>query len=287
VTIPQEPVGLWTLRVEDAMPAPPPEMFGGTFVLMAHRTGQVSLFYDKGDAAPVLLDVFNYQFAPPQEPTSIAFDESTHLAYVTLYNRTIPNDKRLLSRIGIGVQGSGSPAASFLFDSGPLEMDGVAAQADTRGIGVLSDASAPGRLAVLGREPASLLFVDVGPNSTGSLPATHVPVEQIVNIAAGPTRLAVGEIEGRRIVAVSCFDGRALYIIDVESSKVLANVHNLDGPFELAIDSVRKRLYLADFRTSTVRVIDLSPLTQEASSDRTDAPIIATLGIPKVVQELQ
>ena len=64
-------------------------------------------------------------------------------------------------------------------------------------------------------------------------------------------------------------------------------MHNLNGPFELAIDSFRKRLYVADFRSSVVRVLDLGPVVAEAFGDRTDAPLVGTLGIPKVVQELQ
>jgi hypothetical protein len=64
-------------------------------------------------------------------------------------------------------------------------------------------------------------------------------------------------------------------------------IHNLNGPFDLGIDSARRRLYLADFRASNVLVIDLSALAEQGAGPLTDAPIIGTLGIPKVVQELQ
>jgi len=68
---------------------------------------------------------------------------------------------------------------------------------------------------------------------------------------------------------------------------VITIVHNLNGPFELAIDAARRRLYVADFRASVVRVMDLGAVVDGGLGERTDAPIIATLGIPKVVQELQ
>jgi hypothetical protein len=75
-------------------------------------------------------------------------------------------------------------------------------------------------------------------------------------------------------------------LIDALRSTIAAVIHNLNGPFDLAIDSQRQRLYLADFRSSSVLVVDLSALA-EADDQRTDAPIIGQLGIPKVVQELQ
>jgi DNA-binding beta-propeller fold protein YncE len=115
-----------------------------------------------------------------------------------------------------------------------------------------------------------------------------VPAREIVTIGDGPLRLAHGKIGEREIIAVACFDGKQMYLIDAVRSTIAAVIHNLNGPFDLAIDSVRKRLYLADFRSSSVLVVDLSALAEADSEDqRTDAPIIGMLGIPKVVQELQ
>lgn len=286
---PQEPVGMITLNVDDASAGAP--SFPGNFVLVAHRAGHASLFYDPGsNAGPTLLDVKDNLFL---EPTGLTFDRSTRLAYLSIFARNgAAGDTRILTRLGIGVQagpGGENPEGSFLYDAGPLLLEGVAAQRDTRGVVALSDPSSAvsGQLAVTGRDPASLMFLDVGPSPAGNLPALSVRVRQIVNVASGPLRLTLGQLDGRKIVAVSCFDGRAVYIVDVESSEVLAIVHNLDGPFELGIDGVRKRLYLADFRTSTVRIIDLSGIAGQRAEEGTGAPVIATLGVPKVVQELQ
>jgi hypothetical protein len=140
---------------------------------------------------------------------------------------------------------------------------------------------------VVSREPASLLWVDVAGSLNGSLPPTSAPARRIVTMAAGPSRLALGDVAGHSIVAVSCFDSQQVFVMDADSSQVLTIVHNLNGPFELAIDAFRQRLYIADFRSSVVRVLDLGPVVNDAFGGRTDAPILGTLGIPKVVQELQ
>jgi DNA-binding beta-propeller fold protein YncE len=118
--------------------------------------------------------------------------------------------------------------------------------------------------------------------------SSFFPAREIVTIGDGPLRLTLGKIGDRDIVAVSCFDGKQLYLIDAARSTIIAVIHNLNGPFDVAIDSVRRRLYLADFRASNVLVLDLSALAEAGAADnRSDAPIIGSLGIPKVVQELQ
>lgn len=299
--LPLEPVGLITLNASDAN-IDPNVMPEGTLVLVAHRNGQTSLFYDDGSNqsssgryGPMLLDVLENL---PLEPTGIVFDPTTRFAYLSLYSRTgVTGLSRLLARVGVTLQqdsGSSSPTAftsSFLYDAGSLVIGGAAPQRDTRAITM--NPTRPGEALVTSVDPSALMFVDVGPTANGSVPADSVVARRVVDVAAGPTRMTLGELGGRSIVAVSCFDGKALYILDVASGDILAVVHNLDGPFELQIDEVRKRLYLADFRSSTVRVIDLSHIATDGQIDadgtpeRTDAPLIGTLGIPKVVQELQ
>jgi hypothetical protein len=299
--LPLEPVGLITLNASDSNIDPnlAPE---GTLILIAHRNGQASLFYDDGSSesssgryGPRLLDVIDKL---PLEPTGIVFDPITRLAYMSLYSRDgIAGESRMLARVGITLQqdpGSDSATAltsSFLYDAGPLVIGGAAPQRDTRAI--VMNPTRPGEALVTSVDPAALMFVDVGPTDSGALPSTNVVARRVTDVAAGPTRMTLGKLGARSIVAVSCFDGKALYILDVVTSDILAIVHNLDGPFELQIDEVRRRIYLADFRSSTVRVIDLSYIANngnidaEGTPERTDAPLIGTLGIPKVVQELQ
>src|SRR5262249_36744909 len=104
---PQEPVGMVTLNIADAADGAPSAP--GNFMLIAHRAGHVSLFHDPGtDAGPILLDVKDGLLL---EPTGIAFDRSTRLAYLSVFERGgVAGDTRVLSRLGIGVQGQGDEA---------------------------------------------------------------------------------------------------------------------------------------------------------------------------------
>jgi DNA-binding beta-propeller fold protein YncE len=258
----------------------------GDFLLVAHRPGLVSLFYDDGQPdGPQLLDV---KANLPLEPTAITFDPDTKLAYLTVNGQSairggVTGLSKLLARVGISADGD--PRSAFLYDAGSLVIDAVSVNRDTRALTM--NPSQPGQALVASRDPAALLFVDVGPDANGKPPATNVPASSAIEVGSGPARLAIGKLGERPIVAVSCFDGQELYIIDTSTTEVLAIVHNFNGAFELAIDSVRQRLYLADFRSSVVRVIDLSLIAANGTGDRTDAPVIGTLGIQKRLEELQ
>ena len=279
---PPEPVAIVSLPAANAAPGLDPENVPGDFVMVAHRWGQVSLFHDSGAAGPKLIQVLDQL---PLEPTGIEFDPVQHVAYMSLYARSAANGaSRLLSRIAFSV--NPSIEASYLYDVGSVVIDGVAPQRSTRTLRM--NPAREGQLLVTGDRPASLLFVDVGTGAETSvaLGTSTVPAREIVTIGDGPLRVAHGKLGERDMLAVACFDGKQVYLIDAVRSTIAAVIHNLNGPFDLAIDSQRQRLYLADFRSSSVLVVDLSALT-EAGDERTDAPIIGQLGIPKVVQELQ
>lgn len=284
---PGEPVGLVSLPAASAAPGLDAESAPGEFVMVAHRWGQVSLFHDPGAAGPKLIQVLDRL---PLEPTGIEFDRAGHIAYMSLFARSAANGaSRLLSRIAFSVEPSpdGTLDASYLYDVGAVVIDGVAPQRSTRT--VMMNPAREGQLLVTGDRPASLLFVDIGQGAESglALASSTVPAREIVTIGDGPLRLAHGKIGERELLAVACFDGKQLYLIDAVRSTIAAVIHNLNGPFDLAIDSARKRLYLADFRSSSVLVVDLSALAEAGDDQRTDAPIIGMLGVPKVVQELQ
>jgi DNA-binding beta-propeller fold protein YncE len=244
----------------------------------------VSVFYDDAADGPQLIDVLN---GLPLEPTGITFDEQAGLAYLSVFARTATTGlPRTMLRVGLSVQPEAGFEASFAYDAGAVVIDGVAQQRDTRAVAVnLARTPAEGQVLVASRDPAAVLFVDMSASGVASVPETSVVTRRIVPVGAGPSRLASGRIGDREIVAVSCFDGHAVYVLDVKTAQVLGIVHNLNGPFELGIDGGRKLMYLADFRTSSVQVIDLEPLT--SAGPDTDPRILGTLGIPKVVQELQ
>jgi len=287
--LPLEPVGMVSVPVPGAS-ADASVATGGSqpnFVLIAHRGGQVSVFFDNATPnGPQLIQVLE---GLALEPTGIVYDELSGLAYLSLFARGNSSGlSRLLPRVGLSVQSGADYGASFAYDAGSLVIDGVANQRDTRAIGIdRSRSPEQGQLVVASRDPSALLFVDVTSNAVAASPGASVPSRDIVPVGEGPSRMTFGRIGDREIVAVSCFDGHSVYVLDATTGDVLGIVHNLNGPFELGIDSVRKRMYLADFRTSSVQIIDLEPLTKNDPEFGTDPRILATLGIPKVVQELQ
>jgi hypothetical protein len=279
--LPGEPVDMLSIPVSDVPAAGADPDTSGNFVLIAHRPGQASLFYDAGADGPQLIDV---QSNLPLEPTGVTYDPLTHLAYFTVYAREATTvDFKLLARSGVALDED--PRSAFLYDAASVAIDGVGIQRDTRALTM--NPAQSGQALVASHDPPALLFVDVGPDANGQLPATNVPTRSIVDVATGPNRIALGMLGTRSIAAVSCFDGHDVYLIDTTTTDVVAIIHNLDGPFELAIDAGRQRLYLADFRASVVRVIDLSYLADQANAPRTDAPTLATLGVAKMLMELQ
>ena len=288
--MPPEPVDMVSLRASEAEPGLDADSVPGNFIAVAHRHGQLSLFHDPGKAAPRLVDVIENL---PAAPTGVTFDASSHLLYMSLYNSSLAGLPRSLARVGIAVETSAQPRdgstlePSFVYDASPVVIQGVASQRDTRAIA--TNPARPGELLVTSRDPAALLFVDpqtvAMPNDSAAL--TSVSARDVVNVGAGPLRMALGRVGERDIVAVTCFDGHQLYLVDAVTAEVLTVIHNLNGPFELAIDSGRQRLYLADFRASTIQIVELKGVAAEGTGARTDAPVIARLGIPKVVQELQ
>jgi hypothetical protein len=285
---PGEPVSMVSLPAASAAPGLDASGASGNFLMVAHRWGQVSLFHDPGGTAPpTLIHVLD---GVPLEPTGIEFDPVSHLAYLSLFYRAAANGApRLLSRLGLSVEGQGDALeASYTYDAGSVVIDGVAPQRNTRTLRM--NPARAGQLLVTGDRPASLMFVDVASAADPgvSLATPTVPAREIVTVGDGPMRMTFGKIGDREIVAVSCFDAKQLYLIDAVRSTIVGVLHNLNGPFDLGIDSARKRLYLADFRSSAVLVVDLSKLAEQgAGSVDTDLPIIGMLGIPKVVQELQ
>jgi hypothetical protein len=299
--LPTEPVGLVSLPAASIYAQPDSSLDGMNYVLLAHRFGQVSLFLDTGRKSPdqeytvVGPELIDVREGLQPEITGVTFDPATRLAYLSVYARgstlVLP---KVLGRVGIAPEPV--PHDVLLYDAGALNLDGVSQQRDTRAVSM--NPSVPTQALVVSRDPAALLWADVAGSLDGSLPAGSAPARRTLKIGAGPSRLALGELAGRPIAAVSCFDSHEVFIVDTANADVLAIVHNLNGPFELAIDSVRKRLYVADFRSSIVQVMDLSAIVGGAFSDRTepsanvpvpvtDVRVIATLGIPKAVQELQ
>jgi len=254
---------------------------GANYVLVTHQRGEVSLYVDTEAGEMVLTDTLG---TFPSGLTGVMFDPQSQLGYMT-------GAGKQLTRVGVATETG--PGDASLFDGGSLGLDGIGLRGDTRaGVIVPGEGGAPSQALVVTQAPDALLYVDLGPESRTQLAAN---VKRVVEVGGGASRLVVGTLLGedgqsREIVAVSCFNGRQIFIIDRDSGTILSVVPNFSGPFEIALDGPRGLLYVADFRSSVVRIVDLRPvLAIEAGlrDEPTSAVMVATLGSPRVLQELQ
>jgi DNA-binding beta-propeller fold protein YncE len=256
---------------------------GRDFVATAHQRGAVALYVDTLDeqSGRDSLQLSSVISDLGRTPTSIARDPSTGLLHVTLRSS-------LLLRVGVTVDRDSELGSAFLFPESPVQITGgnitdfrsIAFLNQPVGVGV-----APGesQALVISNQPSALVLANVTP---GSGTSTTGRVQRIAEIGAGGARLALGSIGGRPLAAVSCLEGRSIYIVDLTSMETRAVVPNLSGPFGVAFDEARERLYTTDFRSSVVRIVDLSRLASPEASPES-VRVIATLGRPRVVQELK
>jgi DNA-binding beta-propeller fold protein YncE len=278
--LPAEPVSIIAGDAANLV-APNGNALTGDFVMIAHREGQASLFLDRaesgGASGPVLVDVLQ---GLSLEPTGVSFDPASGLAYLSVFDRlTQSNVGKVLARVGVAVDDS-APLQSSLYSAGNVVIEGVNVDRDTRAVAIGPQSQAY----VVSRSPSALLWVDVAPDT--ATPTGRI-AQRTVEVGAGPSRLALGDVGGIPVAVVSCFDARQIFVLDARTGDALSIVHNLSGPFELAIDTVRQRLYVADFRSSVIRVIDLSPLVTGQTSEPTSARVIATLGKARLLEEFQ
>ncbi|MCA9506573.1 MAG: hypothetical protein KC616_26035 [Myxococcales bacterium] len=301
IELPTDPVGIHVgamrdLRVDDDLE------YDGDYVLMAHRGGRVSLFLD--EAAPETPGlpsstagrprlVHTLSGLPP-ELVDLSVDPVTRLAWIA------NNGEPVISRVGVGVDPV-DRERSFLFDAGGLPVRDVdtlsGSNGDTRVVR-FDPRDGVRRAYILSRLPRALLTVDLDRS------VQKADVVGLVPVGFGPSRLEVqtfpaaeGRPSGHTLAFISCFDSRDLYVIDVDAGRLVGIVRSLGGPFELEVDVARRRLYVLDFRSSVIRVIDLLPMFEclddddfiEMNVDRNDECSPLTLGVvgrPRAVREL-
>jgi DNA-binding beta-propeller fold protein YncE len=238
------------------------------FIATIHELGGFGLFVET-DGAPLLEDAIT---GMPVRPTSLTFDRPKKLLYVTA------NAQPYFSRIGVRITPSGSwdgkesGPRELLFDSSPVTLSGVSQPADLRDIVI--DPGVPNRLWVLIRgTQQSVAIVDLDPAAPG-----NARLVDELKLGAGASKLARIDQDGRSFVLASCYDSKSIFVFDAESHKRVAVVGNLSGPFQMVHDSVRRLVYVTDFRVSVVRVIDVEGLTNPA---KPLPRIVATLGDPE------
>ena len=252
------------------------------FVAAAHQPGAVSLYVDTtDDDGRESLRLSSVMTDLGRTPTSIARDPASGLLHVTLRGSA-------LLRLGVAIDRESERGEAQLFPETPVTITGgnisdfrsIAFLDRPVGVGVAQGES---QALLIAGQPSALVLANVTPGAGSTLTGR---VQRIAEIGAGGARLAVGSVGGRPLAAVSCLDGRSIYIVDLTSMETRAVVPNLSGPFGVAFDEARERLYATDFRSSVVRIIDLSRLASPEAAPES-VRVIATLGRPRVVQELK
>lgn len=279
VELPADPVGIVTGPL--ARDFPMSGLTQGDYVILAHSSGRASLFLDRAAgtaAAPVLVHVVDEL---PRNIVNIAFDPLTGVAWLASAT------ERRIGRVGVALEQRGDPSRSFLFDAGALGLGSIDTGGGTGDVRAV-EFDTKGRAFVLSRRPEALLI------SERREPSGSLDVDAIVEVGSGPSRLDLATVAGRDLAFVSCFDTRDLYVIDIELREIVGVVRGLSGPFELAVDPARNRVYVADFRASVIRVIALDPLvaclsgaTMGADGRECSPIVIGSIGVPRPVEELQ
>lgn len=257
----------------------PSALLGGTgaadAIVVAHRNGNASLFLDDpdaDDARPVLVDVLP---GVPFDIVSAELDPESGLVWLTSAASTATRATRDLVAIAPVVSETDTRLATVQ----RLTLRGVDDGLDARDIAfdVGED-----RAWVLTRRPEAAITLDfaVVPPEPGT-----APLGPIYAVASGPSRIErvvvpfdpdgqAGPIAAvdRTYLVVSAYDANSVQVIDPDLGLV-ATVAGLAGPFEMALDASRDRLFVVNFGNNTIGVVDLSPLRTGGSP-----LLVATLG---------
>ena len=251
------------------------------WIMTSHRAGRASLFLEEGTGAPLLVHSLS---GLPTELVNLRFDAGGEQAWL------LSADEARVGRVGVAWD-RGRLQTSFLYDAGALALVGVDDGQDARDVrfGTLPNGHAAAY--VLARRPEALLVMDLDLSTPSAL---HVV--RAIEVGFGPSRLAVGRFgpadAPRELVFASCYDSRDVWVVDPVLGEALSVVRGMSGPFELAVDESRARLYVSDFRASVVRVADLSPLldclglTGTMVAGSCEPQVLGTIGKPRPVGDL-
>jgi len=287
LSLPSDPVDVYVgdLAADFAPTSSPDDpAFRGDYILMAHREGEVSMFFDQlrpggpePQRRPRLAATLD-GLAPEQ--VTITLEPGANIAWIPSAVTTA------IDRVGIGIDGD--PTQSYLFDAGPLIVTGLDNGNNNRD--ALFDPR-PGRnLAyIVSRSPEALIVA--------SRDATNGELTMIgqVSTCRDPSRLQLAEVPARGgtvvLAFVSCFLSRNVQVIDVDRLQGVTLLTNISGAFEFVIDGPRLLMYTADFSASVLRVADLQPLVAclESGKDGPEecAPVLLGLvGLPQPVSGL-
>jgi len=239
-----------------------------TFIATVHEGGQVGLSIDEGDeAGPKLHSVIG---GAARLATSVTFNPAERALYLS--SAASPSIDRYATLFDT------ENKRWVLYPSVPLQttVDLRGAATELAGADdirdVLVDDRDPKRLFVLMRGVGvnSVLLMERDPELADGMRVTSA-----TRVGEGPSKLAHAALGDRRLLFVSCFDARAIFVVDESNGELVSVIRGLSGPFDLVVDTARNRLYVADFRANVLRVVDVRGLVD---ASKPPPRIVATIG---------
>jgi DNA-binding beta-propeller fold protein YncE len=260
----------------------------GDYLFAVHRSGQITLLSDRVEAGTASLTDRRVPRTVASLPTadrqlaSVRFDVADGLAWVTnARNRTV-------ARFGVAADRVESEELfAQLYAASTPVVSGVDSGSDTRDVVFEDFSDGSKRAYLLSRDPAAVLVADFNAADNARL-----RVSRVIAVGQGPSKLESARVtirgEERLLLFASCYTSRDVYVVDPTAGGVLAVIRGANGPFSLAYDGARQRLYVADFRAAVIRVVSLVPLLDCLETGLADAaacePVaLGTIGEPNVI----
>ena len=140
---------------------------------------------------------------------------------------------------------------------------------DARGIAVDPNKN---EALVVTRSPEALLRIDT---------QTREMID-MTSLGTDPSVVQLFEDEGKTYAFVLCFKGNNLYIVEPETMQVFVRSTG-SGPQAIAFDKKRKWAYIANFRESTISIIEATPPFSHVRVEGKDMELM--IGKPRLPED--
>jgi hypothetical protein len=226
-------------------------------IVMLQRNGNATLFLDHTSTSALGREPWRTHVLTGLPPDTInaELEPSSGLSWLNTSSPVSSRATSSLSRVGVFIDPS-HRECSEVFAAPSVFLDGLATGFDSRDSAFGTGDNA--RYAyVLSRSPESIITIDQ--NGTPFIPGNAAIVD-VDDVGFGPSRMRRFTMDGRDFLLVTCFDGGNVWAFRTQPTEVASVVPGFDGAYEMVIDEQRQLAIVADFKTSVIRFIDLSPL---------------------------
>jgi DNA-binding beta-propeller fold protein YncE len=147
------------------------------------------------------------------------------------------------------------PATTRLVQTGTVSIRNPAGGLDTRGIAFNPTGT---RAFVADRSPSSIVRLDTTLDSNG-FEANRIVDVLAVGLGPASVTYVAGTGGTRDLLYVPCFYSDEVWVLDADLFTVTTVIQVGSGPYTFALAPDKRRGYVANFRDSTISVLDLDP----------------------------